>query len=96
VQIAASIDENLNSSGRWNCAALQPFTARKLHEVARSSRERFFMMSLRRLILSVFILSFATALADCGDTWRGVKKDTGENMEKSGDAVSGAGKKVQP
>jgi predicted small secreted protein len=54
------------------------------------------MMSFRRLILSLFILSFATALAGCGDTWRGLKKDTGENMEKSGDAVSGAGKKVQP
>lgn len=58
--------------------------------------ERVAMISPRRLIVSLFILSFATALAGCGDTWRGVKKDTGENMEKSGEAVSGAGKKVQP
>ena len=54
------------------------------------------MVSLRRLIISLFVLSFATALAGCGDTWRGMKKDTGENLEKSGEAVSGAGKKVQP
>lgn len=54
------------------------------------------MISPRRLIISLFIASFATALAGCGDTWRGAKKDTGENMEKSGEAISGAGKKVQP
>jgi predicted small secreted protein len=54
------------------------------------------MMSPRRLILSVVLLSFATALAGCGDTWRGVKKDTGENLETTGNAVHDAGQKVKP
>jgi predicted small secreted protein len=56
----------------------------------------YVMISPRRLILSVFLLSFATALAGCGDTWRGVKKDTGENMEKTGNAVENTGRKIQP
>ena len=35
---------------------------------------------VRRLVLSLFILTSAAALAACGDTWRGVKKDTGDNL----------------
>jgi len=43
---------------------------------------------LRRIIVSLFLLSFAAGLAACGDTWRGVKQDTGENLHKAGDAVN--------
>lgn len=50
---------------------------------------------IRRLIISLFILSFASALGGCGDTWRGLKKDTGENMEKTGSAIEKAGEKVK-
>ena len=35
-------------------------------------------------------------LAACGDTWRGMKQDTGENMESTGEAIEGAGEKVKP
>lgn len=34
-------------------------------------------------------------LAACGDTWRGMKKDTGENMEAVGESVDKAGEKVE-
>jgi predicted small secreted protein len=42
---------------------------------------------LRRIILSLFLLSLATGLAACGDTWRGMRQDTSENLEKASDAV---------
>lgn len=50
---------------------------------------------IRRLIVSLFVLSFALALGACGDTWRGVKKDTGENLENTGSAIERAGEKVK-
>jgi len=50
---------------------------------------------IRRIIASLFILSFATALAACSDTWSGVKKDTGENMQTTGGAIESAGEKVK-
>jgi predicted small secreted protein len=50
---------------------------------------------IRRIITSLMIVSFASALAACGDTWRGVKEDTGENLEKTGEAIENTGKKVK-
>ena len=50
---------------------------------------------IKRLMTSVLILSFAIGLAACGDTWRGVKKDTGDNLEASGNAIENAGEKVK-
>ena len=48
-----------------------------------------------RIILnSLLALTFAVALSACGDTWSGVKKDTGDNMEKTGKAIEKAGEKV--
>jgi hypothetical protein len=35
---------------------------------------------LRRLVYLLFMLSFVFAVGACSDTWRGVKKDTGENL----------------
>jgi predicted small secreted protein len=43
---------------------------------------------LRRIIVSLFILTLATAATACSDTWRGVKDDTGDNLRKTGDAIS--------
>jgi predicted small secreted protein len=40
-------------------------------------------------------LGFGLSLAACGDTWRGVKQDTGENMEAVGSTVEDAGKDVK-
>ncbi len=50
---------------------------------------------IRRIILSLFVLSFVSALGACSDTWHGVKKDTGENMEKAGGAIESAGGSVK-
>lgn len=48
----------------------------------------------RRLLLAL-ALSAPALLAGCGDTWRGLKKDTGENLEKTGRAIEKAGEKVK-
>jgi len=50
----------------------------------------------KRLSLLLLTAVFAASLAGCGDTWHGVKKDTGENLEKSGRAIERAGEKVKP
>jgi predicted small secreted protein len=50
---------------------------------------------IRKITAALFILSFAFILGACGDTWRGAKKDTGENMEKTGAAIEKAGEKVK-
>ena len=42
---------------------------------------------IKRVIASLFVLSFVLTLGACGDTWRGVKKDTGENLEATGEAI---------
>lgn len=49
----------------------------------------------RQILNSLVIAAFAIGLAACGDTWRGVKKDTGENMEKTGGAIESTGEKVK-
>lgn len=49
----------------------------------------------RKIIVSLFILSLAGAVGACGDTWSGVKKDTGENLEKTGSAIERAGENVK-
>lgn len=54
------------------------------------------MVSLRKVILPLFILSFTASVAGCGDTWRGAKQDTGENLQKSGEALERAGENVKP
>jgi predicted small secreted protein len=51
---------------------------------------------VRRIIVSLFLLSFVSALAACGDTWRGAKKDTGENLEKTGQAIERTGDNIKP
>lgn len=50
---------------------------------------------IRRIMSSLIILTFATALAACGDTWRGAKKDTGDNLEATGEALEKTGEKVK-
>lgn len=50
---------------------------------------------LRTLMSTLLALSFAAALSACGDTWRGVKQDTGDNLEATGEAIDKAGEKVK-
>jgi len=50
---------------------------------------------MRRILASLLVLSFAIGLSACGDTWRGVKKDTGDNLQSTGNALEHAGDKVK-
>jgi predicted small secreted protein len=50
----------------------------------------------RCLALATVLLGMAASLAACGDTWRGLKEDTGQNMEKTGEAIEKAGEAVKP
>lgn len=50
---------------------------------------------IRRLIISLCMLSFVSAVGGCSDTWHGVKKDTGDNMQTTGQAIDDAGEKVK-
>jgi hypothetical protein len=43
----------------------------------------------------LLVALFAAGLSGCGDTWSGLKKDTGENLEAVGEAVEKAGEKVK-
>lgn len=43
---------------------------------------------LRRIIVSLFVLSLVTSVAACSDTWSGAKQDTGDNLRHTGDAIS--------
>ena len=43
---------------------------------------------LRRIIVSLFLFSLVTGVAACSDSWKGAKKDTGDNLRKTGDAIS--------
>lgn len=53
-------------------------------------------MTLRALLLNLMALGILTAsLAACGDTWQGLKKDTGDNLEATGEAIDKAGEDVK-
>ncbi len=41
------------------------------------------------------ILVFGTVLAACGNTWSGMKEDTGENMETVGEKMDSTGELMQ-
>lgn len=44
-------------------------------------------------LAAAFVMSLM--VAGCGDTWRGAKQDTGENLEATGNAIEEAGEDVQ-
>ncbi|MGB5453702.1 MAG: hypothetical protein WBM71_09500 [Sedimenticolaceae bacterium] len=45
-----------------------------------------------RLLMAVVLV---VAMTGCGDTWKGIKKDTGENMEAAGKAIEKTGEKIK-
>ena len=50
----------------------------------------------RLLLLTMILVGIGTTLSACGDTWRGFKEDTGENLERAGEATKDAGEAVKP
>ncbi len=53
-------------------------------------------MTIRALLLNLMALGMLTvSLAACGDTWDGLKEDTGDNLEATGEAVEDAGEAVK-
>lgn len=55
------------------------------------------MSNPRSLFLALLTgLFLATTLTACGDTWRGAKEDTSDNLESTGQALEKAGENVEP
>ena len=53
------------------------------------------MLSWRKFPGVLILLALAASTAGCDDTWRGLKQDTGENLEKTGEAIDRVGESVQ-
>jgi len=80
MQLGAALGLNINRFG-------------KAKETRSYQTTRFVM--IRSLIISVFMLSHAFALGGCSETWSGVKKDTGDNMQTTGSAIEKTGEKIK-
>ena len=52
-------------------------------------------MKINSLTAAFVSLLLAAALTGCGDTWSGLKKDTGDNVEATGEAIEKAGEKIK-
>jgi predicted small secreted protein len=52
-------------------------------------------MSLNIAGRLALILLFSSMLAACGNTWSGMKEDTGENMEAVGESMDSGGEDLQ-
>lgn len=46
-------------------------------------------------LAALFALVAPLTLAGCGDTWKGLKKDTKENVEAVGEGLEKAGEKIR-
>ena len=54
-------------------------------------------MAIRSIFFNLLLLGLLTvSLAACGDTWEGVKQDTGDNLDATGEALEDAGDAVKP
>ena len=52
--------------------------------------------NVRRLAATLMLaVGLSTALAACGDTWKGLKEDTKENTAAVGRGIEKGGEKVQ-
>lgn len=52
-------------------------------------------MNIPKVMIVLMALLFVGTLAGCGDTWQGVKKDTGDNLEAAGKTVEKAGEEIK-
>ncbi|MEH6402252.1 MAG: hypothetical protein V7750_02690 [Sneathiella sp.] len=51
-----------------------------------------FTKPIQRILI---VPAIAFSLGACGSTWEGVKNDASENLQKTGDALNDAGKKIK-
>ena len=55
------------------------------------------MTNARRLALACVAIQLTlSTLTACGDTWRGAKQDTSDNLKSTGQTLENAGEKVEP
>lgn len=66
-----------------------------LSGVMMSGEMSFMNNPLKTCFALLFVLALAGGLSACGDTWDGIKKDTGDNMEAAGETLNDAGEKVK-
>lgn len=53
------------------------------------------MRDIRRLVIALSSLGLAFGLAACGDTWSGMKQDTSDNVEATGEGIEKTGEKIK-
>lgn len=53
------------------------------------------MRDVRRLVIALSSLGLAFGLAACGDTWSGMKQDTKDNVEATGEGIEKTGEKIK-
>jgi predicted small secreted protein len=51
---------------------------------------------IARFGVMVLVAALLLGLSACSGTWRGLKQDTGENLQATGAAIEKAGEKVKP
>ncbi len=51
---------------------------------------------VRLMLMATMLVGVGASLSACGNTWQGVKEDTGENLEKTGKTIEKAGEAVTP
>ncbi|MBK8907530.1 MAG: hypothetical protein IPM60_06420 [Rhodospirillales bacterium] len=52
-------------------------------------------LNVRQVTTAMLAAVLAVGAAACGDTWRGVKKDTRDNVKATGEGVEKTGEKIQ-
>lgn len=50
---------------------------------------------MKKSITLIVVLFVAIMVSGCGETWKGAKKDTSENVEKSKDKVNDGAKYIE-
>lgn len=53
------------------------------------------MTPRQSIVATLSIVALVGALAGCSNTWEGLKKDTGNNMEATGKALEKGGESVK-
>jgi hypothetical protein len=52
-------------------------------------------MKINNMVGLIFTALLGIGLSGCGDTWRGLKKDTRENLQAASEAIANAGEKLK-